>query len=61
MFISVWSDNEEAKKEEEQQHNTRGNKKIRVGIYHQTYENDTTTFLSFVFIMSIYTVHDEKE
>ena len=60
MFISVWSDNEEAKKEEEQQHNTRGNKKIRVGIYHQTYEM-ILLHSPFVFIMSIYTVHDEKE
>ena len=54
MFISVWSDNEEAKKEEEQQHNTRGNKKIRVGIYHQTYENDTTAFVICIYNVNIY-------
>ena len=58
VFISVWVDNEEAKKEESIQQHTR--EKDMSGNILQTNENDTTALIICIFIMTIYMVHDER-
>ena len=57
VSISVWVDNEEAKKEESIQQHTR--EKDMSGNILQTNENDTTALIICIFIMTIYMVHDE--